>query len=107
MSIFEKTKKGIVLRVRVNPNSSSCAVSGIMDTADGGKLLKINLRVVPEKGKANKELIAFLSDCLKIPKSNINIISGETDRIKKISFDENPDLVLKKLNDWLGEMIDG
>lgn len=47
---------------------------------------------MPEKGKANKELIAFLAKKLKITKSSIQIISGELDRWKKIAITSQADL---------------
>jgi 23S rRNA (cytidine1920-2'-O)/16S rRNA (cytidine1409-2'-O)-methyltransferase len=67
----EKHKNGMIVRVRLSPNSSSCSVNGIMDAADGHKLLKISVNSVPEKGKANKELIEFIAKKLKLPKSTI------------------------------------
>ena len=51
---------------------------------DGTEYLKINIISIPEKGKANIELINWLSKKLKIAKSNITIISGELDRYKKL-----------------------
>lgn len=61
---------------------------------DGTEFLKINIISVPEKGKANQELIAWLSKKLKTAKSNITIISGELDRYKKILItDTNPALI--------------
>ncbi len=47
---------------------------------------------MPEKGKANKELIAFLAKKLKIAKSSIKIISGELDRWKKLTITAPSDL---------------
>jgi hypothetical protein len=41
----------------------------------------------PVKGKANEELIAFLSKVLDISKSKIGIIRGHTARNKVIAID--------------------
>ena len=81
---FEITDKGILLRVRLSPNSSCCKVSGIFTTPDNEDYLKISVICIPEKGKANSELITWLSKKLKTAKSDISIISGELDRYKKI-----------------------
>lgn len=51
---------------------------------NGDDFLKINIISVPEKGKANQELISWLSKKLKTAKSDFEIISGELDRLKKI-----------------------
>ena len=60
---FERKGDSIILRVRLSPNSS-----------------------VPEKGKANQELVKFLGRLLRLPKSEIKIIGGETDRCKKLQL---------------------
>ncbi|MDD4555771.1 MAG: DUF167 family protein [Alphaproteobacteria bacterium] len=82
--IYQKQENGLLIRVRISPNSSSCSVKGIFTSADGEDFLKVNVISVPERGKANRELITFLAKKLKIAKSNFEIISGETDRYKKI-----------------------
>ena len=43
---------------------------------------KIRLKAVPEKGKANQELIKYLSKLLGVSKNQISIISGQTDHLK-------------------------
>lgn len=83
---YEKTHHSFILRVRVTPNSSKCAVSGIFTDSQGQNYLKINLTAVPEKGKANLELIRFLSKTLKQSKSAFALISGETDRYKRLEL---------------------
>ena len=81
---FNFSQKGCILRVRLSPNSSSCKVMGTTLDANEDVFLKISVVSVPEKGKANKELIAFLAKKLKIAKSEFEIISGELDKWKKI-----------------------
>lgn len=67
------------------PRSSKTEIAGIMDD----ETIKIRIKAVPEKGKANNELIKFLSKELNIPKENISIISGKTDSIKLIKLKWN------------------
>lgn len=81
---YEITPKGCLLKVRVSPNASKCAVCGMFTDSGGQDFLKISLISIPEKGKANLELIKFLSRLLGIAKSRFLLISGETDRYKKI-----------------------
>ncbi len=59
-------------------------MKGIFVSATDDAFLKVNVVSVPEKGKANRELISFISKKLKIAKSYFEIVSGETDRYKKI-----------------------
>ena len=70
---FERKGDSIILRVRLSPNSSSCSVKGVFVA-------------VPEKGKANQELVKFLGRLLRLPKSEIKLIGGETDRCKKLQL---------------------
>lgn len=87
---FEKTSNGYILRIRVTPNSSRCAFSGKFTDSNGQVFLKVSLTAVPEKGKANQELIKFLSKSFNISKSSFSLISGETDRYKKLSINISP-----------------
>lgn len=103
----EQTKHGLIIRVRLTPNSSCCLLKGIFTDADGQEYLKINVVSVPEKGKANRELIAFLASKLKISKSALKLISGETDRYKKILISEDAEAVAARLEIWLKEEING
>lgn len=100
---FEDTDQGIILRVRLSPNSSCCKINGTFQTPDGALYLKINIISVPEKGKANQELITWLAKQLKIAKSELSIISGELDRYKKILITANKSIVLPKLQSWTGK----
>ncbi|MFR1031928.1 MAG: DUF167 family protein [Alphaproteobacteria bacterium] len=57
---------------------------GVFTDADGAEYLKISVVSIPEKGKANKELLSFLAKRLKTAKSNFEIISGASERCKRI-----------------------
>lgn len=39
---------------------------------------KVWVKAVPEKGKANEEVMEALSDHLKVPKSHIRLVAGQT-----------------------------
>jgi uncharacterized protein (TIGR00251 family) len=84
MSFYEPYKSGHLLRIKLMPNSNTCEIRGIWTGADGAEYLKIAINAVPEKGKANKELIRFLAKKLKVPTGQIEIISGATDHLKKL-----------------------
>lgn len=98
---YDEIEQGVILRVRLTPNSSSCLIKGIFTDADGHDFLKINVVSVPEKGKANAELQSFLAKKLKLSKSQIEIVFGETDRYKKILIHDKSEYVLKSLNEWM------
>jgi uncharacterized protein YggU (UPF0235/DUF167 family) len=50
--------------------------------ADG--TLKIRVAAVPEKGKANAEIIRFFAETLNVSKSRIEIVSGAGDAVKLV-----------------------
>lgn len=87
---YESTPDGYILRIRVTPNASKCAVSGLFTDNQQQTYLKISLHATPEKGKANQELINFLSKLLKQSKSSFEILSGKTDHYKKIRLSTEP-----------------
>ncbi|GMU74304.1 MAG: hypothetical protein AMXMBFR44_5010 [Candidatus Campbellbacteria bacterium] len=50
---------------------------------ENGKLV-VGIRTVPEKGKANEEVVRKIAKYLKVPQSSIRIIAGATSRKKVI-----------------------
>lgn len=79
----ELNKKGdLYLRIKVRPSASKTEVTNILD--DG--TIKINLAAAPVKGKANIELVKFLSSIFEIKKTNIKIISGKAEKLKLIKL---------------------
>jgi len=74
-------KEQVKIMARIQPNASRNEVLGF---ADG--VLHIRIAAPPIKGKANQELIKFLSDILGISKSNLTINQGLTSKRKVISI---------------------
>jgi uncharacterized protein len=58
-----------------------------------GDRLKVRLAAPPEKGAANRELIAFLARALDLPKSSLKLTLGPQSRTKVVTvYDLSPDL---------------
>ena len=76
---IRKVEGGIVVSVKVQPNASKDRIVG--EHADQ---IKIAVTVAPEKGKANKVVIKVLSRLLGVKSLDIEILSGETSRDKKV-----------------------
>lgn len=72
----------ITIAVKVIPKSSRTEIIGKMD--DG--TIKIRVAAVPEKNKANTELIKFLAKTFSVDKTLIRILSGETGHKKIIEI---------------------
>jgi uncharacterized protein (TIGR00251 family) len=77
------TENGIIIRIMVVPNSLDQKFEGV-DEWRG--CLKVRIKAPAQKGKANKELIEFLSKSMSIPSSDITIRSGESARLKELEI---------------------
>lgn len=77
-----KFKGETYLKVKVLPNAPK---TEFKDSLYDG-MIKMSVAAVPEKGKANKELIRFLSKEFKVNKKNVRIISGAGSRVKLVKI---------------------
>jgi uncharacterized protein len=71
------------IRVKVKPNSRIESIKQLEDD-----YYEIKVTVPPEKGKANKRVIEILAKHIKIPKSKISILRGETAKEKIFEISE-------------------
>ncbi len=74
------------ITIKLTPNAKQNAIIGWEEDLFGSRTLKIQVTAQPEKGKANKALIALLSKQWKIPKSTIIIKRGATSRTKTLEI---------------------
>ena len=79
MSFIQKHPQGLTVKVFVQPRSSKNEIAGFY-----GDALKIKLAAPPVDGAANKMCIQYLAKYLKVPKSSLNILSGQTSRTKHV-----------------------
>ncbi|MFV0322107.1 MAG: DUF167 family protein [Alphaproteobacteria bacterium] len=87
MSVLIEKNNQTLLHIRLTPNANTEDIVGIEADEYGQQFLKIRIRAVPEKGKANKALIAYIAKKTRIPKSKISLISGDTQRKKVLKID--------------------
>ena len=90
MAFYEVLKDGAVLRLRVTPNARADSIEGIEPDAEGQDQLRVKVRAVPEKGRANAAVIALLAKRLGIPKSAFSVMSGDTSRNKRLAVSGEP-----------------
>lgn len=94
--MIESIKGGVRLHLFIQPKASRNEVVG----PHNGEI-KIKLSAPPVDGKANEELIEFLSKIFSVPKRQITLLKGETNRhktveIANVSPDEAEKLLLIK-----------
>ena len=74
-----QTHKGVVLNIKVLPNSSKNIIC-----EPQGDCIRIKIASAPVKGKANKECRRLLADFFEIKKSQVIFLRGETTRMKQV-----------------------
>lgn len=70
---------GVELSLVIQPRASRSRVVGEHD----GRL-KVQIAAPPVEGEANAELAELLSELLGVPKRQVEILSGETGRRKRV-----------------------
>jgi len=86
------------IRIKVVPKSSTNEIVGWENQE-----LKIRLRALPEKGRANAELIQFLAKTFQIAKSQIELTLGNTSRHKRLLLHGMKEEVFLKMIEVYGE----
>jgi uncharacterized protein len=82
LEIADSGEKQVKIVVQIYPGASKNEVTGMIND-----VLRIKIAAPPVKGKANKELIDYLSHLLGIGKDRLDIIKGHTSKNKLISID--------------------
>jgi uncharacterized protein (TIGR00251 family) len=81
--VFYTIDEGVVtLRIKAQPAASRTEFAGRY----GDDAIKIRLAAPAVEGAANKELVKFLAKQFKIPKSAVVFKSGETGKLKIVTF---------------------
>jgi len=75
---LDSSAQGVVLPVRAQAGARKNGIQGEHDGA-----LKVSVTQAPEKGKANKAIVTVLAKQLRLRKSQIELISGETSAQKR------------------------
>lgn len=84
------------LQIKVKPNAKADV---LLREADGGLCVKI--KAAPVDGKANKQLMAFLSQVIDMPRSKFTLLKGETNIHKTIAVEADEKEVWQKIEEYL------
>ncbi len=75
------------LTVKVTPNARQTEILGPVEIANSETALAIKLKAPPVDGKANAALVAFLAKALGVPKSQVTLVRGKTNRVKLLEIE--------------------
>jgi hypothetical protein len=76
---LKETAEGVIITVKALPHSARAGVRGV----DGGAL-KVAVNAPPEKGKANAAVLEVLAKFLAVPRSSLELLSGDSSRNKRV-----------------------
>jgi uncharacterized protein len=96
---FRVAATGVIVRVLGAPKASRNRIDGIV-TGGHGAAVKVRVTAAPDKGNANRAILAVLADAWHLPVSQLSLASGNTDRHKTILVAGNPPALLRHLNQW-------
>lgn len=81
-NFIESKDNGILVKIKLIPNAKKNEISCNEDE------IRVRITAQPIENKANKMLIEYLSKKIKIAKTKISIIKGQTSRDKLLFIDE-------------------
>jgi len=70
---------GVVLAIKVVPGASRDRIAG-----EYGGALKVTVSQAPERGAANKAVIALIAEALGVPTAQVEITRGHTSPRKEV-----------------------
>ncbi|MGE5444026.1 MAG: DUF167 domain-containing protein [Ignavibacteriales bacterium] len=74
-----KEESGVTIKVQVQPKASRDEIVGFQN----GRV-KVRVAAAPQDGKANERLREIMAEAVGVSKSSVQIIRGETSRLKTI-----------------------
>ena len=84
----------VTISVRVTPRADRSALVGVR----GDGMVLVRVTAAPTDGQANKAVLETLAEALKIKKSQLTLVGGETSRDKRIKITGlSPEQVQQKL----------
>jgi uncharacterized protein (TIGR00251 family) len=78
---LKQTPTGIALNLHCQPGAKVTKVVGLHDGC-----LKISLQAPAQENKANELLLAWLSKQLRVPQKQIQFLSGQNSRKKRVEI---------------------
>lgn len=79
MAWIAETNDGVVLSLHCQPGAKASRVVGLHDDR-----LKLQVQAPPLENRANEALVAWLAVQLSLPRKQIEILTGQTSRQKRV-----------------------
>ena len=94
---------GVVLPVRLTPESSRDEIVGVEDFG-GEPVLKARVRALPENGRANAALERLVARWLRVPPSSVSVAQGGKSRTKHVLIEGDANTLTRLIEAKLAEL---
>ncbi|HJM44795.1 MAG TPA: DUF167 domain-containing protein [Candidatus Poseidoniaceae archaeon] len=91
----------VIFEIEAQPNSSKSNITGYNQWRNR---LQISTKAQAIKGAANKEIIKIISESFNLQKNQVQIISGQTSRLKQIKL---LDIEIEAINKVISNILEG
>lgn len=82
MSAIESLPEGCRIHLHVAPRASRTKVAGLHD----GRI-KLTVAAPPVEGRANEEIVKFLARALRVGRTAVRLVSGDSGKRKVVEVD--------------------
>ena len=89
--------RGVTVTARLTPRADRDAIDGLSTLSDGRRVILARVRAVAENGKANDAARKLLAKAAAVPPSCVDIVSGESARLKLFRIAGEPGPILSAL----------
>ncbi len=93
---------GLLLAVRATPRGGRDAIDGVVQLADGRRVVKARVAVAAEDGKANAALGRLVAEAAGVAPSAVSLAQGATARLKTFHIEGEPAALAGRLGARLG-----
>ncbi len=86
---YSQDESSITLKIKAQPNASRSEFAGLY----GKDAIKVRVAAPAVEGAANKELIKFIAKSFKVSKGSVELISGQSSKVKLIKLPKSTKLI--------------
>lgn len=79
--MLRQAREGVTVAVRAQPGAKKTAIVGVYGEGESAQL-KVAVQAPPVEGRANSALLAYFAELCGLPKSAVELVSGELSRSK-------------------------
>ena len=80
---------GATLTIRATPKVSKTAVTDVVALEGDATALGLRVAAPPVDGAANDEVVRFVAKQLRVGRSAVTLVAGQTSRVKRLRIEGN------------------